>query len=190
MKLKHFLTGRKFMTNFDNIKKQRHYYANKCLCTQSYGFSSHHVWMWELDSDVSWGLKNWSFWTAVLEKTLESPLDCKEFKSVHSKGDQSWVFIWSTDDKAETSIHWPHHVKILLIGKDSDVGTDWRQEEKGTTEDEMAGWHHWLVGWMWVNYGSWWWTGSPGILWFMRFQKVGPDWATVLNWSVWSSGCH
>ena len=122
MKLKHFLTGRKFMTNFDNIKKQRHYYANKCLCTQSYGFSSHHVWMWELDSDVSWGLKNWSFWTAVLEKTLESPLDSKEIQPIHPKGNQSWLFIGRTDVEPEAPKLWPPNVKSQIIGKDPDAG--------------------------------------------------------------------
>ena len=102
--------------------------------------------MWELDCEESWALKNWCFWTVVLEKTLESRLDCKEIQPVHSKGDQSWVFIGKTDAKAETPILWPPHAKSWLIGKDSDAGKDWGQEEKGTTEDEMAGWHHWLDG--------------------------------------------
>ena len=99
--------------------------------------------MWELDCEESWALKNWCFWTVVLEKTLESPLDCKEIQLVHSK-DQSWVFIGKTDAKAETPVLWPPHARSWLIGKDSDAGRDWGQEEKGTTEDEMAGWHHWL----------------------------------------------
>ena len=102
--------------------------------------------MWELDCEESRGLKNWCFLTVVLEKTLESRLDCKEIQPVHSKGDQSWVFIGKTDAKAETPILWPPHAKSWLIGKDSDAGKDWGQEEKGTTEDEMAGWHHWLDG--------------------------------------------
>ena len=102
--------------------------------------------MWELDYEESWALKNWCFWTVVLEKTLESPLDCKEIQPVHSKGDESWVFFGRTDAKAETPILWPPHVKSWLIGKDSDARRDWGQEEKGTTEDEMAGWHHWLDG--------------------------------------------
>ena len=105
-----------------------------------------HVWMWELDCEESWVPKNWCFWTAVLEKTLESPLDCKEIQLVHSKGDQSWVFFGRTDAKAEAPILWPPHAKSWLIGKDSDAGRDWGQEEKGTTEDEMAGWHHRLNG--------------------------------------------
>ena len=100
--------------------------------------------MWGLDCEESWVPKNWCFWTVVLEKTLESPLDCKEIQPVHPKGDQSWVFIGGTDGEAETPVLWPPHVKSWLIGKDSDAGRDWGQEEKGMTEDEMAGWHHWL----------------------------------------------
>ena len=100
--------------------------------------------MWELDYKESQVPKNWCFWTAVLEKTLESPLECKEIQSVHPKGDQSWVFIGRTDAEAETLILWPPHVKSWLIGKDPDAGKDWGQEEKGTREDEMAGWHHQL----------------------------------------------
>ena len=103
------------------------------------------TWMWELDCEESWAPKNWCFWTVVL-KTLESPLDCKEIQPVHSKGDQSWLFIGRTDAKAETPILWPPHAKSGLIGKDPDAGRNWGQEEKGTTEDEMAGWHHWLDG--------------------------------------------
>ena len=102
--------------------------------------------MWELDCEESWVQKNWCFWTGALEKTLENPLDCKEIQPVHPKGDQSWVFIGRTDAEAETPIIWPPHAKSWLIGKDPDSGRDWGQEEKGTTEDEMAGWHHWLDG--------------------------------------------
>ena len=129
-----------------NLWKQRHYFANKGPSSQGYGFFSSHVWMWELDCEENWVLKNWCFWTVVLEKTLESPLDCKEIQPVHPKGDQSWVFIGRTDAEAETPILWPPHAKSWLIGKDSDAGRDWGQKEKGTTEDEMAGWHHWLDG--------------------------------------------
>ena len=111
-----------------------------------YGFSSGHGWMWELDCEESWALENWCFWSVVLEKTLESPLDCKENQPVHPKGDQSWVFIGRTEVEAETPILWPPHVKSWLIGKDPDAGRDWGQEEKGMTGDEMAGWHHWLDG--------------------------------------------
>ena len=111
-----------------------------------YWVSSSHVWMWELDYKESWALKNWCFWTVVLEKTLESPLDCKEIQPVHPKGDQSWVFIGRTDVEAETPILWPPHVKSWLIWKDPDTGKNWGQEQKGMTEDEMVGWHHRLNG--------------------------------------------
>ena len=126
------------------IKEQRHYFANKGLSSQSYGFSRSHIWMWELDYKESWVPKNWCFWTVVLEKTLESPLDCKEIKLVHHKGNQSWIFIGRTEAEAEILILWPPDVKNWLIWKDPDAGKDWRQEEKGMTEDEMVGWHHWL----------------------------------------------
>ena len=139
------LLGRQVMTNLD-IKKQRHYFADKGPSSQSYGFSSSHVWTWELDYKESWALKNWCFWTVVLEKNLKSPLDCKEIQPVHPKGDQFWVFIGRTDAEAETPIIWPPHAKSWLIGKDPDTGKDWRQEEKGTTEDVMVGWHHQLNG--------------------------------------------
>ena len=128
-----------------HIKKQRHYFANEGLSNQGYGFSNGHVWMWELDCEKSWGLKNWCFWPVMLERTLKSPLDCKEIQPVHPKLNQSWIFIGRTDAEAETPIVWPLHAKNWLIGKDPDVGKNWGQEEKGTT-DEMVGWHHWLNG--------------------------------------------
>ena len=114
-----------------HIKKQRHYFANKGPSSRGYGFSSGHVWMWELDCEESWALKNWCFWAVVLEKTLESPLDCKEIQAVHRKGDQSWVFIGRTDVEAETLILWPPHAKSWVTGKDPDAGRDWGQEERG-----------------------------------------------------------
>ena len=129
-----------------HIKKQRHYFANKGPSSQGYGFSSSHVWMWELDCKESWAPKNWGFLTVVLEKILESPLDCKEIQPVHPTGDQSWVFIGRTDVEAETPVLWPPDSKSWLIGKDPDAGKVWGQEEKGTTEDEMVGWHHRLDG--------------------------------------------
>ena len=137
------LLGRKVMTNLDSqhIKKQRQYFANKGPSSQGYGFSS--VWMWELDCEESWAPKKWCFWTVVLEKILESPLDCQEIQPVHPKGDQSWVFIGKTNVEAETPILCLPDVKSWLIGKDPDAGKNWRREEKGTTEDEMVGWHHW-----------------------------------------------
>ena len=128
-----------------HIKKQRHYSTNKSPSSQSYGFSSSHVWMWELDYKEGWVLKNWCFSIVVLEKTLESPLDCKEIQPVNLKGNQSWIFIGRTDAESETPILWPPDVKNQLIWKDPDAGKDWRQE-KGTTEDEMGGWHHWRDG--------------------------------------------
>ena len=122
------------------------YFANKGPSSQSYGFSGSHLWMWELGYEESWAWKNWCFWTVVLGKTLESPLGCKEIQPVYPKGNQSWIFIGRTDAAAETPIFWPPGAKTWLIGKDPDAGKDWRQEEKGTTEDEMVVWHHWLNG--------------------------------------------
>ena len=114
-----------------HIKKQRHYFANKGPSSQSYGFSSSHVWMWELDYKESWVPKNWCFWTVVLEKTLLSPLDCKEIQPVHPKGNQSWIFIGRTDAKAEAPILWPPDAKNWLTGKDPDAGKDWRRWRRG-----------------------------------------------------------
>ena len=119
---------------------------DKGLSSQGYGFSSGHVWMWELDYKESWALKNWCFWTVVLEKTVESPLDSKEIKPVYPKGNQSRLFIERSDAEAETPILWLPDAKNWLIGKDPDAGKDWTQEEKGMAEDEMVGWHHWLTG--------------------------------------------
>ena len=129
-----------------HIKRQRHYFANKGLSSQSFGFYSSDVWMWELDYKENWVPKSQCFWTVLLEKMLESPLDCKEIKLVHPKGNQSWIFIGKTDAKAETPILWPPDAKNWLIEKDPDAGKDWRWEEKGMTEDEINGWHHWLSG--------------------------------------------
>ena len=144
MKLEDLLLERK---NYDkprqHIKKQRHYFANIGPSSQSYGFSSSHVLMWELDYKESWALKNWCCWTVALEKTLESPLDSKEIKPVNPKGNQSWIFMEGLMLKLKL---WPPDAKNWLIRKDLDAGQDWRQEEKGTTEDEMVGWHHWFDG--------------------------------------------
>ena len=129
-----------------HVKKQRHYFANKGPPSQSYGFSRSHVWMWELDHKESWAPKNWCFWTVVLKKILESPLDCKEIQPVHPKVNKSWIFIGRTDAEAETLIIWAPDAKSWLIGKDPDSGKDWRQEEKGMTEDLMVAWHHRLNG--------------------------------------------
>ena len=125
-----------------HVKKQRHYLAEKGPSSQNNGFFSRHVWMWQLDHNESWGMKNWCFWTVVLEKTLESPLNCKEIQPVNPKGSQSLIFIGRTDAEAETPILWPPDVKNWLIWNDLDAGKDWKQEEKGMTKDEMVGWHH------------------------------------------------
>ena len=140
--------------------------------------------MWKLDHKEGWILKNWCFWTVVLEKTLESPLDCKEILKVHPKGNQSWIVIERNDAEAEAPILWPPDVKNRLIGKDLDAGKDWRREEKGTTEDGMG----WMASptqwtWSWVISGSWWWTGKPYVLQSMGSRRVAHDWVTVLNWT-------
>ena len=149
---------------------------------QGYGFSSGHVWMWELDCKESRAPKNLCFWTVVLEKTLESPLDCKEIQPVHPKGDQSWVFIGRADIEAETPILWPPDVKSWLIGKYPDSGKDWEQEEKGMTEDEMVGWHHWLdehgFGWT-PGVGD----GQGGLACCDSWSHQESDWTERLNWT-------
>ena len=131
----------------------------------------------------SWALMNWGFWTVVVEKTLESPLGCKEIQPIHPKGDQSWLLIWRTDSEAETPKLWPPHVKSWLIGKDSDAGWDWGQEEKGMTEDEMAGWHHWLDAHEFGELRELVMDRRPGVLWFLGSQRVGHDWVMELNWT-------
>ena len=141
------LLGRKVMANLDSILKSRDItLPTKVRLVKGYGFSSSHLWMWELDYKESWVPKNWCFWTVVLEKTLESPLDCKKIQPVHPKGSQSWIFIGRTDAEAETPIVWPPDAKSWLIRKDPDAGKDWRREEKGATEDEMVGEHQLLNG--------------------------------------------
>ena len=170
------LLGRKVTTNLDSIVKSRditlptkvHLVKALVFTVVMYGC--------ELYYKESWALKNWCFWTVVLEKTLENPLDYKEIQPIHPKGHQSWVFIGRTDAEAETPVLWPLHVKSWLTGRDPDAGRDWGQKEKGTTEDEMAGWT-----WVWVDSSSWWWTGRPGMLRFMGSQRVRHDWATELK---------
>ena len=137
--------------------------------------------MWVLDYKDSQVLKNWHFWTVVLEKTLESPLDCKEIQWVYPKGDQSWVFIVRTDVEAETPILWPADIENQLIWKDPDAGQDWRHEEKGKT-----GWDGWMASrmlwtWVWASSRSLWWTGKPGVLQSMGSLRAGHNWATELN---------
>ena len=141
------LLGRKVMTNLDSILKSRDItLPTKVHLVRVMVFHSSHVWMWELGYKESWAPKNWCFWTVVLEKMLESPLDSKEIQPVHPKGNQSWIFIGRNDAEAETPILWPPNAKNWLIGKDPDAGKDWRWEEKGMTEDEMVSWHHRLDG--------------------------------------------
>ena len=170
------------MTNLDSIVKSRDATLSKKVHLVKAMVFPVVMYGCELDCEEGWVPKNWCFWTVVLEKTLESPLDCKEIQSVHPKGDQSWEFIGRTDAEAEMPILWPPHGKSWLIGKDPDAERNWGQEEKGTTEDEMAGWHHWLHGHEFEYSGSWWWTGRPGVMQIMGSQRVGHDWATELNW--------
>ena len=165
-----------------HIKKQRHYFADKGPSGQSYGFSSSHVWMLELDHKESWALKNWCFWTVVLEKTLENPLDCKEIQPVHPKGNQSWVFIGRTDVEAETPMLWPPDAKSWLIWKDPDAGKDWRWEVKGLTEDEIVGWHHWLDGHEFEQ-GAGVGDGQGALVCCSPWgHRVRHGWVTELNW--------
>ena len=174
---------RKVMTNIDSILKSRDVTLPTKVCLVKAMVFPVVMCGCELDYKESWAPKNWCFWTVVLEKTLESPLDCKEIQPVHAKGNQSWAFIGRTDVEAETPILWPRVVKKWLIWKDPDAGEDWRWEEKGTTEDDglMASLTQWT--WVWVNFGSWWWTGRPGVLQSMGSQRVRHDWATALNWT-------
>ena len=171
------------MISRQHIKKQRHCFVNKGPSSQGYGFSSGHECIWELDYKEGWASKNWCFWTVVL-KTLESPLDCKEIQPVHPKGDQSWVFIGRTDAKAETPVLWPPDVKSWLIGKDPDAGKDWGHEEKGTTEDEMVGWHHRLnghgFGWT-LGFGD----GQGGLACCCPGGHKESGMTERLNWTVW-----
>ena len=182
MKLKDTYSLRKVMTNLNSILKSRDIALSPKSSSQSYGFSSSHVWMWDLDYKESWVLKNWCFWTMVLEKILENPLDCKEIQPVHPKGDQSWVFIGRTDVEAETPILWPPDVKSWLTWKDPDAGKDWRWEEKGTTEDEMVGWHHRFNG-HWFEQALWVGDGQGILACCSPLQRVRHDWVTELKWS-------
>ena len=134
------------MTNLDSILKKRHHFAYKGPYSQSYGFSRSHIQMWELDHKEGWAPKNWCFQTVVIQKTLESPLDCKDIKPVNTKENQPWIFIGKIDSEAEAPILWPPDENSWLTGKDLDAGKDWGQEEKGVTEDEMTGWHNGLNG--------------------------------------------
>ena len=175
------LLGRKALTNLDStLKSKRHYFANK---GPSYGFSSNHVWTWELDYKESWVLKNWCFWTVVLEKTLESPLEHKEIQSVNPKGNQSWIFIGRTDAEAETPIlgHLMQRIdsleKTLMLGNIEGGRRRGWQRMNGC----MASPIQWT--WVWASSMSWWWTAKPGMLQAMGLQRVRHDWVTELNWT-------
>ena len=173
------------MTNLDSILS-RDCFANKSPSSQSYGFSSSHVWMWELDCKESWALKNWCFWTVVLEKTLESPLDCKEIQQVNPKGNQSWIFIGKTDTESEAPILWPPDVKNWLIGKDPDDRKVEMIEVEmiGRGEGDGRKWDGWMAlltrwTWVWASFGSWWWTGKPGVL----QSRVSESWTWLNDWT-------
>ena len=170
-----------------HIKKQRHYFANKGPSSQGYGFSISHVWMWELDYKESWAPKNWCFWAVVLEKTLESPLDCKEIQPVIPKGNQSlnidwkdWCWSWNSNTLAtwcKDLTHWKR---------------PWSWERLKVGEGDDRGWDGWMASltqqtWVWVNSRSWWWTGRPGVLQSMGSQRVRYDWVTELNWILGAS---
>ena len=171
------------MINLNRILKSRdrHRFADQILSGQNYGFSSSHVWMWDLDHKESWALKNWCFWTVVLEKTLGSPLDCKEIKPVNLKGNQYWIFIGRANGEAEMPILWPPHAKNWLLRKDPDAGKYWREEKKGMTGDEMVGWNHWFDGHEFeqaLRVGE----GQGGLACCSPWDcRVGHDWETELT---------
>ena len=165
-----------------HIKKQRHYFVNKGPGSQSYGFSSSHVWLWELDHKESWALKNWGFWTVVLEKTLESPLDCKEIQPVHPKGNKSWIFIRRTDAKLKL------HMLATWCKDLNHWKRPWCWERlKAGREGDDRGWNSWMASptqwtWVWASSRSWWRTGKPGMQQAMGWQRVRHDWVPELNW--------
>ena len=178
------LLGRKVMTNLESVLKNRDITLPTKVClVKAMVFTNSHVWMWELEYKESWAPKNWCFWTVVLEKTLESPLDCKEIQPVHPKGNQSWVFIERTDVEAETPILWPPNAKTWHLKR------PWCWERlRAGGERDGRGWDGWMASptqwaWVWVNSSGWWWTGRPGMLRIMGSQRVRQDWVTEVNWS-------
>ena len=181
MKLKvPLLLRRKAMSNPDSILKSRDF-ANKVPSSESYVFSSSHVWMWELDYKESWVLNNQCFWTAVLEKPLESPLECKEIKPVNPNGNQSWIFIGKTDSEDETPILWPPDAKNWFIWKDPDAGKDWRRGRRWRQRMRRLDGITDSMDMSFSMLRSWWCTGRPGVLQSMELQRVGQDWVTELN---------
>ena len=175
------------MINLDSVLERRDItLLTKVHIVKAIFFFSSHLLMWELDHKEVWVPKNWCFWAVVLEKTLKSPLASKEIKPINLKGNHPWIFIGKNDAEAEAPIVWPPDVKNWLLRKDPNAGKNWRQEEKGMTEDKMVGWltgFRSLTGWTWVwaSFRSWWWTGKPRVLQSMGSKRVGCDWATELS---------
>ena len=177
---RHLLLGRKVMTNLDSIFKSRDIILPTKSCLVKAGFSCGHVWMWELDYEEDWALKNWCFWTVVLKKTLESPLDCKEIQPVSPKGNQPWIFTGRIDAEAEAPILWPPDVKNRLIGNDPDAGKDWGLEEKRTTEDEMVAWRHQLNGHEFEQMLE---IMMDREAWHAALHGVAESWTWLSNWT-------
>ena len=181
---RHLFLGRKVMTNLGSILKSRYYFANKGLSSQSCGFSNSHVWMWELDHKESWVPKNWCFWTVVLKKTLEIPLDCREIRPIHPKWNQSWAFIEGTDPGSETPI-----LLVTWWEELTHLKRRWCLERlKARGEVDNRGWDRWMASvtrwtWVWASFGSWGWTGRPGVLQSIGLQRVRHNWVTELNWT-------
>ena len=175
--------GRKIMTNLDSILKRRDITLSTKVCLVKAMVFPSHVWLWELDYEESWAPKNWCFWTVVLEKTLESPLDCKEIQPVRPKGDQSWVY-WCWSWSSNTLATWCEELTHLKRS------WCWERLRVGG-EGDNRGWDGWMASptqwtWVWVDSGSWWWTGRPDVLWFVGLQRVGHDWVTELKitWQI------
>ena len=176
-----------------HTETQKHYFANKAPSSRGYDFSSTHVWMWELDYKESWAPKNWCFWTVVLEKILESPLDCKEIHSVHPKGNQSWIFSEYSASVLSLNIQdWCWNWNNNTLATWCEELTHWKRPQcwerlKEGGEGDDRGWDGWMASltqwtWIWASSRSWWWTGKPGMLQSMGSQKVGHNWMTKLNW--------
>ena len=175
------LLRRKAMTNLDSIWKSRDITLPTSMSSQSYGFSSSHVWMWELDHKEGWASKNWYFWMVVVEKILESPLDCKKIQPINPKGNQLWIFVGRADAKAEAPLCWPPDVKSRFIWKDPDAGKDLRQEEKEMTKDEVVGWHHKHNG---HEFEQLWEIGKDEEAWPAAVHGVTKNWIWLSDWTA------